>query len=164
MPLPNLVMPSSLPAFLIAGHDFQYQSPFANIDMGTGESRRRRVVTRRPHIASCSLLLEQSQAADFQLFYRDGLKNGERSFAARVAQQGFGTVWYTAQFVAPYNATALHLRRWRIDTQLRLIGEASETGPTLGAFAASSGMEVVGTGELLLVLNVSASSGMEVTS
>lgn len=164
MPLPSLVMPSSLPAFLLAGHDFQYQSPFAQIDFCTGESRKRRLVTRRPTVVNVSLFLEDQQAGDFQRFYRDSLRNGERQFAARVLQQGAGTVWYTAQFVTPYGATALHLKRWRIDAQLRLIGDAVEDAPTIGDFSARAGMEVVATGRLTLQLNVSARAGMEVTS
>lgn len=147
MPLPAIVLPSSTPRFLIAGHAAQYQSPFANVPMGTGSPRKRRLVTRRPHMQVASVIVERAEAADLAAWFRVALRSGERSFSAQVKNQGGGIVWYEAQMVRMYEAVPLHLGRWRVDMQIRLIGTASETPPELGSFAGDAGLELFGTAQ-----------------
>lgn len=144
MPLPSIVPPSSVPLFLIAGHETAYQSPFAMVAMGTGSPRKRRLVTRRPHLQAASLILEPGAAADFHAWHRDALRSGERSFAVQVKWQGIGLVYYEAQFASMYNATPLHLGRWQVDMQLRLIGDAVGAPPDLGSFGGIAGLVLDG--------------------
>jgi hypothetical protein len=46
---------------------------------------------------------------------------------------------------------------------LRLIGDASETGPTLGVFSSRAGLDVTGSARLTVIRNMSSRAGLEVT-
>lgn len=163
MPLPNLVMPSSLPRFLLAGYGSDYQSPFGVVAMGTGHARKRRLVTRRPTVVNASMILEEQQAADFHVWFRDSLLLGERSFAVLTQLEGGPLVWYEAQFVTTYRATMMHLGRKRIDMILRLIGDASETPPLFGQLSGRAGVDVGGSGHLQVLRYFAGSAGVEVS-
>lgn len=163
MPLPGLVPPSSVPAFLLFGHDFQYQSPFGHVAMTTGHDRKRRNVTRRPTLANAALIMELDAAADWAVWVRDSLRNGQRTFSARVAQQGGPPVWYEAQLVQMYQWTGMHKGRKRADMQLRLIGDASTSGPAFGVFTSRSGLDVTGRARLTVIRNMYSRAGLEVT-
>jgi hypothetical protein len=162
MPLPTLVMPASLPMFLLGGYGADYQSPYGVVGMGTGHARKRRLVTRRPNIVNASLLLDEQQAIDWHAWYRDSLLSGERSFTARTVQEGGPLVWYEAQVIS-YMGEMLHLGRKRIDMRLRLISEGSVEGPAFGTFSGRAGLDVGGSGHLRVVLQFRGTAGLEVT-
>lgn len=146
MPLPPLTMPNALPPFLIEGHAATWGSPFANVAMGTGHSRKRRVWTRVPQRQAAALLLEPDEMTAFHAWFRDSLRSGERYFSARVKRQGSGLLWYRALFAQPYSAEALHFGRWRVTCELLLDGDGEVDGPTLGNFAAEIAIPFVGSG------------------
>lgn len=148
MPLPGIFLPSSVRPFLVAAHATQWGSHFEDIPMGTGHMRKRRVCSSVSKVFDVSLLLERDEMADFRRWHWDTLRSGERSFSARVKNEGAGQLWYEAQFVGMYTARALHLGRWFVSAQLLLDGDGQEAAPTLGAFSAEMGMELLGTGRL----------------
>ena len=145
MPLPQITLPPSLPPFLIAGHAAEWGSPFADIPMGTGHGRKRRVVTARPQIISVSLILERAQMTAFHLWFRDTLRSGQRRFSANVKEQGAGMLWYDAMWLQMPQWTAMHLGRWRVDGVLQARGDSSTVGPTLGLFSGGARIAFTGT-------------------
>lgn len=163
MPLPALVMPDTLPMFLLAGYAADYRSPYGLVTMGTGHALKRRLVTRKPNLVSASLLLDEQQAIDWHAWHRDSLRNGERSFSLRTQLEGGPLVWYEAQVVEMYQATMLHLGRKRIDVVLRLIGAPSVEGPNLGEFSGTAGLNVTGSASLQVLQYFSGSAGLEVS-
>lgn len=148
MPLPGILLPSSLPPFLIAGHTSQYGSPYADVPMGTGDARKRRVCTVLPQLVSASLLLERDDMASFQRWFRDTIRSGERRFTANVKEQGQGMLWYEAQFAQMYHASALHLGRWRVDCNLWLFGAGELEAPFTGLLATRIDWALSGVGVL----------------
>lgn len=156
MPLPSLTLPEGTPAWLIAGHAAQWQQPFADVAMGTGHRRKRRLCTTKPQIVSVSLFLTQLQMTAFHAWFRDSTISGERKFSAQVKEQGAGMLWYEAAFVGMYEAQALHLGRWVVNAQLILTGEGSETAPSLGTFSAEISIALSGSGTLTVIKSFSA--------
>lgn len=156
MPLPSLTLPEGTPAWLVAGHAAQWQQPFADVAMGTGHRRKRRVCTRKPQIVSVSLFLTPAQTTAFHAWFRDSTRSGERKFSALVKEQGAGMLWYEAAFVGMYQAEALHLGRWVVNAQLILTGDGSETAPELGSFSAEVSIALSGSGTLTVIKSFSA--------
>lgn len=151
MPLPGILLPAGLPCFLLQGHASQYSSPYADIAMTTGHARKRRVCTVRPQVVNVSLFLERSQMAEFREWFKETLLSGERSFAARVKEQGDGFLWYEASWVGMYQATALHKGRWRVEGQLLLMGEGEAEDPGLPPFATEVSIPLTGSGQLHVI-------------
>ncbi len=156
MPLPSLTLPEGTPPFLIAGHAAQWQSPFADVPMGTGHRRKRRLCTSKPQIVSASLFLERAQMTAFHAWFRDSTRSGERKFSAQVKEQGAGMLWYEAAFVSMYQADALHLGRWVVNAQLILSGDGSLAPPSLGSFSAEITIALSGSGTLTVIKSFSA--------
>lgn len=136
MALPEIVLPSGLPAWLIDGHQSELQDAYAHVRVRTGHHRVRRVFRQPPEVRSVSLLLREDQALVFHRWFEDDLQAGAREFSARVANRGPGVVWYAARFEGdpPYEAIPLHLEGgvgWRIQARLRLTGVPHAVGPGL---------------------------------
>lgn len=141
--MPEIVLPSSLPAWLIDGHESQLEDAYAHVQMRTGHHRLRRVYRRPPEVRSVSLQLLEEQAATFHAWFEHDLLAGEREFAARVAHRGPGVVWYAARFLGdpPYDAEPLHLEGgvgWRIQARLLLSGQPQAFPPVLSAMSATT--------------------------
>lgn len=139
--MPEIVLPSGFPAWLIDGHESEMDDAYAHVPMRTGHHRLRRVYRQPPEVRSVSLLLREEQAADFHSWFESDLLAGERQFAARVANRGPGVVWYAARFVAPYEATPLHMAGgvgWRIDARLLLSGQPQAFAPVLTPMSAAT--------------------------
>lgn len=149
MPLPSILIPAS--CYLLAGHGSQWQSVFADVAMTTGHMRKRRVVTERPQIVNVAMVLERDQMTEFHLWFRDTLRRGERHFSARVKEQGEGFLWYDAAWVQMYQATAMHLGRWRVEGQLLLTGTGREAAPVLGGFHGEASWALDGSGSFTVV-------------
>lgn len=147
--LPSILIPTS--CYLLAGHGSQWQSVFADVAMTTGHMRKRRVVTSRPQIVNVAMVLERDEMTEFHVWFRDTLRRGERHFAARVKDQGAGFLWYDAAWVQMYQATAMHLGRWRVEGQLILTGTGQEAGPVLGSFRGEAVFALGGSGSLTVV-------------
>lgn len=156
MPLPSLLMPAEVPAFLIAGHGSIYGSVFAPVAMATGHRRLRRVCTIRPQVVQVSLLLERDEMTAFHAWFRDDLVSGEREFAARVKDQGAGQLWYAAAWVGMYEAEALHKGRWRVAGELLLIGDGQATTPAGNEFAAEVTVPVLMSASLNVTKQLAA--------
>jgi hypothetical protein len=148
MPLPPLTMPNALPAFLIEGHAATWGAVFGNVAMRTGHSRKRRLWTTMPHRVAAQLFLERDEMIAFHAWFLESLRSGERRFAARVKNQGEGLLWYTAFFLQPYTAEALHFGRWKVAADLLLEGEGEVDGPTAGLFSAEVLIPFTGSGTI----------------
>ena len=154
--LPSLTLPEGTPAWLVAGHAAQWQQPFADVAMGTGHRRKRRLCTTKPQIVSVSIFLTAAQMTAFHAWFRDSTRSGERKFSTQVKEQGAGMLWYEAAFVGMYQAEALHLGRWVVNAQLILTGDGSATAPALGSFSAEVTIALSGVGTLTVIKSFSA--------
>ena len=76
MALPEIVLPSGLPAWLIDGHQSELQDAYAHVQMRTGHNRVRRVWRNPPEVRSVSMLLEDWQAAIFHAWFENDLQAG----------------------------------------------------------------------------------------
>lgn len=132
--IPEIRPPAGIPVFALAGHTVTPKPSYSDIEMRTGQARRRRVCTSAPRVVSVGWVLESAQMAAIDEWYEDTLLAGERQFSAQVKGIGLvggteGLLWYTARWIEPYSAEALHLGRWRVTGTLLISGEGQEADP-----------------------------------
>lgn len=149
MALPQIVLPSDLPAWLINGHQSQIDDAYAHVQMRTGHYRLRRVYRNPPEVRSVSLLLEEWQAPIFHEWFENDIQAGALAFSARVANRGPGVVWYEARFVGdpPYEAVPLHMNGgvgWEVRARLLLSGSGSVAPPVLTPMTAANEIALQG--------------------
>lgn len=159
MALPEIRPPSGTPCFLAAGHAIAPQSVYADVQMRSGHLRRRRLFTTAPRIVSVSWLLEADQMAAVDTWFEDVLLAGERPFSAQVANQGPGLLWWTAQWVEPYQTEALHLGRWRVTGQLLLTGVGQVEDPYTPDMAVEFGAPLTSSAELTVITRLAVEFG-----
>lgn len=157
MPLPGILMPSSMPVFQLADHNAQWQSPFVNFEMGTGHRRKRRVRTVMPQIYSVSALFTRQQMTDFHRWHRDTLRNGERKFAARVKEQGDGLLWYESAWVGMYQAVPLNGGYWRVSGDLLVTGDGQVEPPGAASFSSHVSVRLRARGSLFVPVRFGSS-------
>ena len=150
MKLPEIVLPDSLPAWLIESFAGTDETAYAKVEMSTGHNRKRRIFRRPPVRRSVSMMLTEVQAMQFESWFENDLIAGERMFSARVRDMGPGHIWYPAQFVEPYQADYMHWAQgagkahWRISAELILYGVGEDQGPELTPFHAEVGIDLTG--------------------
>lgn len=159
MALPLVFVPNGLPLWLVAGHSITPASVFDDVPMLVGHGRKRRVFTTAPRIATVALILEADEMVAFDDWYENTLKVGNERFTAEIANLGPGRVFWTAQWLEPYDAEPLHLGRWRVTCALLLTGTPSDTRPATGELALSVPIELDGSATaaapIALVLSIS---------
>ncbi len=160
MSLPELTTPPGVPVFLAAGHAIALRSLYVEVPMTSGHARKRRVYTQAPRVVDVALLLTDQQMADLDDWYETTLLVGTRPFAAQVAGQGGGVLWWRAEWLVPYLATPLHRRRWRVEGQLLVSGTGSATGPVLGTLAAEISVPLKATAWLRVAPQLAAEIGV----
>lgn len=138
MSLPSITAPSGTPPFLAYGHGIEEDSVFANVKSATGHGRKRRVYTVPERVVQVSWFLDADELEAVEDWYENTLQAGSLEFAAQVANQGPGLLWWTARWV-DIQYELLHFGRARVTGSLFLTGEGSETGPDTSDLA----MEVV---------------------
>lgn len=129
MSLPEITLPYGLPPFLASDHGAAPKTPYVHIPMRTGHARKRRTSRSAPRLQSVALFLTSPQVLAFKTQYETTLKAGTEHFAAHVANQGPGLVWWDAQWVTPPRYEPLHGGLFRVMGQLLLVGDASATAP-----------------------------------
>lgn len=150
MKLPEIVLPESLPAWLIDGFSGTDDNAYAKVEMSTGHNRKRRVFRRPPVRRNVSMLLTEVQTMQFEAWFENDLIAGERLFSARVRDMGPGHIWYPAQFSEPYQADYQHWAQgagnahWKITVELILYGAGSDFGPELTPFKAAIDVALTG--------------------
>lgn len=157
MPLPGILMPSSTPVFQLANHNAKWQSPFINFEMSTGHRRKRRVRTIMPHVVTVSALFDRGQMTDFHRWHRDTLRNGERSFSARVKEQGDGLLWYESAWVGMYSAVPMNGGYWRVYGELLLTGEGQVEPPGPASFSSNVSVSLAARGSLFVPVRFGSS-------
>ena len=129
MALPELTVPAGLPPFLSAPHEIELVPVFATVGFAAGHSRTRRLFTTAPRIVRVDWDLTESQMAAVDDWYEDILEAGKRQFAAQVANQGTGLLWWTAEWEEPYEANPGQIADWRVSGRLRLTGTGTTVAP-----------------------------------
>ena len=72
--------PDGLPAPLREGHNTQHVRPFLRTQMASGRAKQRRQFTSVPSMGNYSWLMSDSQAALFEIWFKDTLKDGAEWF------------------------------------------------------------------------------------
>ena len=116
------IWPDALPLPLAEGHAFEPVDLARTVEMDSGHARRRRLFRSAPQVCAVSWRFTQAQFDAFFDFFEGELGAGARQFDVLVAAQGQGLDWWTARFVEPYEAEALHGGRWSVQARLRLTG------------------------------------------
>jgi hypothetical protein len=132
MALPAIEMPTTVPDWRVAPHDFTLSAPLAIVQFVTGESRRRRTTLGAPRGVQGELLCSATAAAALHDWFEDDLEAGVQPFAARLLAADGTREWWHARFVTPPTWLAVPARQgplWRVSANLRLQGEPSTTGP-----------------------------------
>lgn len=169
MKLPEIVLPDSLPAWLVESFAGTDETAYAKVEMSTGHNRKRRVFRRPPVRRSVSMMLTEVQAMQFESWFENDLIAGERMFSARVRDMGPGHIWYPAQFVEPYQADYMHWAKgagndyWRISAELILYGVGEDQGPELTPFHAEVGIDLTGQAVGIGSARLSASISVPLT-
>lgn len=134
--------PASLPFFQAAGHSFQDDPRFAVLKPTTGHRRRRRLWTTAPRTYDVEWLLNDEQMADFQPWFKDTLRAGERHFIAPVRTEAglryWEAVWAEPYFGNPYPVSGGLL--WPVTGSIVTFGEPTVEPPASGVLAAEYGL------------------------
>lgn len=174
--LPQLVIPSNCGDFRRDGHGIEEQPMFGDAPMQTGAARRRRIYLATPRVVTASLEVTQSALAEFVAWFEGPLAVGSNFFAAKVANQGPGTLWWRARILgvagqSPYTTNYLGGIWWEISLKLVLFGDGSTTGPVsnpvlaggatfaLTGAAALTALQPLSGGAIFDLLPVSAAAG-----
>jgi hypothetical protein len=159
MSLPELTAPLGTPAFQTE-QDIDFMPVFGDVPMQTGHARRRRLYTTAPRDVRVRWFLTNAQMAAVHEWFEQVLQVGHLPFAARVKNQGAGTLWWNAKWLQPYKATPLSRDFWSVEGQLRLTGAGSTTGPVASTLTMGFAAALTGTVKLTvtkpLTLSVNA--------
>jgi hypothetical protein len=156
MALPELTLPDGTPQWVCDGHDIELTPMYADVGMRTGHDRRRRVYTTVPRTLGVSLILDRAQMLAIHDWFEGPLMAGQEWFAARVANQGPGLLWWKARFVEPYTAEVLSSQYWRFTAKLLLVGDGSSDGPYTAAMNAAVTVALSGSAVLTVPNDLSA--------
>lgn len=148
MALPEILTPSSFPCFLAGGHSSAPQSVYTELERASGYRRKRKYRTTAPRIVAVSWLLSADQMPRFYAWFENTLQAGSLSFAARVAAEGPGNLYYAATWLGPYQASPLAKGRWRVSGQLYLEGEGQSDPPGLTTMRAEFSAALTGSAKL----------------
>lgn len=143
MALPNLLEPSGLPYFLLAGHSITAEPTHDDFEWNQGHGRKRKVFTAREKTVNVSRDMSEAQADVYDDWLENALQVLDNHFTAHIATLGLTATYWDAQFVSPpqwtprpvvrYNPDTgrhEHQLRWRLDGQLLLTGQGEATAPT----------------------------------
>lgn len=120
----DILFPDDVPAPSAYGHSFAPIDISESAEFEVGEIRRRKRYRSVPQVATVSWLMTLEQFQSFSEWYETILLAGTKPFDIRLAKQGeYAMTWWTAIFVGPYSAEALHNGRWRVSASLLLTGE-----------------------------------------
>ena len=163
--LPELMMPSSIPSFLSAGHSVQLVDIYGNIGWSTGEDSKRPVYTTAPRIVTVSLDLSANQMADFYNWFEGPANGGTSYFSCQLANFGPGLLWFKSRFYTPYVATPdANGTRWEVKFNLYVLGEGTFTMPARTSFLSSRGMQLQGSADIVSIDLFSSSRSLELTT
>ena len=120
----DILFPDDVPAPSAYGHSFAPIDISESAEFEVGEIRRRKRYRSVPQVATVSWLMTLEQFQSFSEWYETILLAGAKPFDIRLAKQGeYAMTWWTAIFVGPYAAEAMHYGRWRVTASLLLTGE-----------------------------------------
>lgn len=164
MALPELLLPSSLPAFMASAHVLTPEGLYSQVPRMSGSDRRRRVWTSAPRILEASLEVTQAQLEDFYAWHEGPLRAGEVSFTAAVAKPGTGIEYWAANCLS-FKVEHLAGSHHRIDLRLRLRGTPESSPPTVSSMYAEVvvALDFAGNAEYLNLLTAEVLAGLEVT-
>jgi hypothetical protein len=155
--------PSSLPLFLVAGHGFRDDDPFATRPRGSGHHRKRRVRTASTRFYGVSWLLTGDQAAAADSWGENSLLVWTRRFIAQV-QTEEGLRYWDAAWIEEPSWTPLSTPGgviWRVEGGLEVFGEWTDEPPETGEIAAENTLELEAEGDVLARSSLLAENTLE---
>lgn len=110
--------PSGLPAPLREGHTTQHVSPLSRTAMASGRARQRRKFTSVPSVGSYSWLMNDGEAALFEVWFQETLRDGSEWFNIQ-RKTPLGRVAHVCRFMDMYQGPNLVGRSmWQFTAQL----------------------------------------------
>ena len=110
--------PEGLPAPLREGHTTQHVTPFRRTNMTSGRARQRRLFTDVPSIGNYSWRMTDSEAAAFEVWFKEILKDGAEWFNI-LRKTPLGRVNHVCRFVDMYEGPNLvGVSEWMFTAQL----------------------------------------------
>ncbi|KAA0910688.1 hypothetical protein [Pusillimonas sp. ANT_WB101] len=114
----DLYYPAGLPGPLRAGHTASRVSPFARTNMQSGRARQRRTFTSVPSIDTYNFIFTENQAAAFEKWFEESIKDGTEWFNIQ-RRTPLGLTMLVCRFVDMYQGPNLFaINRWRISAEL----------------------------------------------
>jgi hypothetical protein len=114
----DIFYPEGLPAPLREGHTTQHVKPFLRTGMASGRARQRRKFTSVPSMGNYTWLMNDGQAAFFELWFKETLKDGAEWFNIQ-RKTPIGRVMQVCRFVDMYQGPNLFgVSMWQFTAQL----------------------------------------------
>ena len=155
MPLPELLMPASLPYFKAADHVRTPDSVYAPIERQGGFARRRRVYTSAPQMLETMLEVTQAQLEEFYAWHEGPLQAGAAPFTAYVSAGALAVQYWEAYilaFTVEHREGNLH----DINLKIRLKGAPSAVPPVPASLAAEVAVPLLWTFDFAIGTGLSA--------
>lgn len=116
----NIEWPEGLPFALRENHSLQAVRPFVRTQLESGRARQRRKFTSVPTMTSAEFIFTSGQAAAFEAWFRDVLKDGTEWFGI-VRKTPLGRVRVVCRFTDMYDGPNLFaVSLWRYTCPLEL--------------------------------------------
>lgn len=128
MPLPSIIMPSTLPDWMVDGYQAEPQPTVAHVPMATGPGRLRPIYTTADRRERATLRLLPAQLPVWDEFAEDTLEAGRLPFAARMCNLGPGVRWFSALLLS-WDTDPKPNGRTILSAELLLRGPAYLSGP-----------------------------------
>lgn len=118
IPVTEINYPEGLPHPLVEGHTTQHVQPFRRTTMASGRAVQRRIYTSVPSMGNYSLILNDSQAAAFEVWFKVTLLDGAEWFNMP-RRTPLGQSMLVCRFTGIYSGPNIHARnRWLFTFEL----------------------------------------------
>jgi len=155
MSLPGITAPTNAPLFLADGHAIEEQSVYSAMQPRVGPARLRRVRTVLERVVSVAWFLEADEMLAVEAWYEDVLQAGALEFAALVANQGSGQLWWRARWIS-FQTEMLHKGRGKVTGTLLLTGTGTTTPPDTSTLEAEISVALQSQAEATIPVGLAA--------
>lgn len=126
-----ITWPTTLPLPTIQGYGVQPSDAVLRTDMEAGLARQRRRFTSAPSIIAVRWIMNRSQFAIFEAWYKFQAKEGAEFFDIELLG-GIGLTIHTARFTQQFNSNLFNGNLWEITSQLEIRERPTLTEGALG--------------------------------
>lgn len=115
--------PDNLACVLREGYNINHVSPLMRTDLVSGRARQRRLFTSVPSVVDVQFMMNSSEAAYFEVWFKATLMDGARWFNIPILKTPIGNGPFVARFIDIYQGPTLQptsVDHWRFTAQLEL--------------------------------------------